>query len=359
MEKVIKRALISVYHKDGIEPIAKKLHELGIEIVSTGGTFDFITSLGLPCTPVESLTHCPSMLHGRVKTLHPTIFGGILYQREDYTDKKEVEEYQIPSIDLVLVDLYPFEETVANGGTEAEIIEKIDIGGISLLRAAAKNFHDVLVVSSQRQYASLLDLLESGQGITSIGERKRFARAAFATTSAYDVAIFNYFDEGSLTALRIAKDNPQVLRYGENPHQKGYYFGDLEQYFDKLQGKELSYNNLQDIEAAIELIGDFKEKPTFAVLKHTNPCGLAMRDTISEAYQAAYEADSESIFGGILIANRSIDKATAESIGDLFFEVLIAPDFDTESLPILSRKTKRILLVQKRRPVGTSLYVPL
>lgn len=352
MEKVIKRALISVYHKDGIEPIAKKLHELGIEIVSTGGTFDFITSLGLPCTPVESLTHYPGMLHGRVKTLHPTIFGGILYQREDYTDKKEVEEYQIPSIDLVLVDLYPFEETVANGGTEAEIIEKIDIGGISLLRAAAKNFHDVLVVSSQRQYASLLDLLESGQGITSLGERKRFARAAFATTSAYDVAIFNYFDEGSLTALRIAKDNPQVLRYGENPHQKGYYFGDLEQYFDKLQGKELSYNNLQDIEAAIELIGDFKEKPTFAVLKHTNPCGLAMRDTISEAYQAAYEADSESIFGGILIANRSIDKATAESIGDLFFEVLIAPDFDTESLPILSRKTKRILLVQKKETSG-------
>lgn len=348
MERVIRRALISVYHKEGIEPIVKRLHQLGIELVSTGGTYDFITRLGLPCTKVDSLTRYPSMLHGRVKTLHPAVFGGILAQRDDASDMDELQTYQIAPLDLVIVDLYPFEETVASGGTEAEIIEEIDIGGISLLRAAAKNFHDVLVVSSQKQYATLLNMLESSNGATSLGERKRFAQAAFATTSAYDVAIFNYFDEGSHTALRIAKDNPKILRYGENPHQKGYYYGDLEQYFDKLQGKELSYNNLQDIAAAVDLISDFEEQPTFAVLKHTNPCGIAMRDSIADAWQAAYEADTESVFGGILIANRSIDKATAEAMGNLFFEVLVAPDFDTESLPILSKKTKRILLVQKK-----------
>lgn len=350
MDKKIARALVSVYSKEGLEPIVRKLNELGVELVSTGGTYDFIKNLGLPATPIEALTHTPEMLHGRVKTLHPTIFGGILAQREDPSDRGELEKYGIQQIDLVIVDLYPFEETLQSGASEEEIIEKIDIGGVSLIRAAAKNFHDVLVVASRRYYPRLESLLEAGNGVTTLVERQRFARAAFGVTSAYDTAIFSYFDEDNLSSLRIATDSPKVLRYGENPHQKGVYYGDLERYFDILQGKELSYNNLQDIDAAVRLMNDFQELPTFAVLKHTNPCGLASRKTIVEAYQAAYEADPESIFGGILIANRSIDKATAEAIGSLFFEILIAPDFDTESLPLLSKKTKRILLLQKDSP---------
>lgn len=350
MEKVIKRALISVYHKDGIEAIVRKLVSLGVEIVSTGGTYDYIVGLGLPCEKVEDFTQYPSMLHGRVKTLHPAIFGGILAQRENASDCTEVAMYNIKPIDLVLVDLYPFEETVQNTNNEAEIIEKIDIGGISLIRAAAKNYKDVVIVASKQYYASLQTILDEQGAVTTIGQRKSFARAAFAVSSAYDSAIFSYFDEDELSSLRIAVDGSNVLRYGENPHQRGFFFGDLEKYFDKLQGKELSFNNLQDIAAAVDLIAEFPNEPTFAVLKHTNPCGLATGETICQAWQAAYQADTESVFGGILIANRSIDKQTAEAIGNMFFEVLIAPDFDTDSLPILTQKSKRILLVEKQHP---------
>lgn len=347
MEKEIKRALISVYHKEGLEPVLRRLHALSVEIISTGGTYDYISSLGIPCRQVEELTHVPSILHGRVKTLHPNVFGGILARRDNTEDAQELRQYNIAPFDLVLVGLYPFEETVASGGTEEEIIEKIDIGGVSLIRAAAKNYQDVLIVSSPSQYPLLLDLLESDNGTTTLVERKRFARAAFAISSGYDSAIFRYFDEEDFSSLRIAFDNPRVLRYGENPHQRGIFFGELETQFDKLQGKELSYNNIQDVASAIELLAEFDEMPTFAILKHTNPCGLSSRETICEAWKSAFEADPESAFGGVLIANRSIDKETAEAIGDLFFEVLVAPDFDTDALPVLMQKNKRILLVEK------------
>lgn len=353
MEKKIKRALISVYHKEGIEPIVQELHQLGVELISTGGTYDFIISRGYPCIKVDSLTQYPSMLHGRVKTLHPHIFGAILAQRSDQSDLEELQKYQISPIDLVIVDLYPFEETIKNGASETDIIEKIDIGGISLLRAAAKNFKDVLVVSSQQQYSILLSLLKDTKGVTSVEVRKQFAKASFARSSAYDTAIFHYFDENGISTLRLSEDNPKTLRYGENPHQRGFFFGDFERYFDKIQGKELSYNNLQDIQAAVELLKDFHDRPTFAVLKHTNPCGLASAETICKAWEKAYEADTESVFGGILIANRSIDKATAESIGNLFFEVLIAPNFNTDALSILSKKSKRILLIEKEYPASS------
>lgn len=355
-ERTIRRALVSVYDKDGIEPIVQKLHQLGVELVSTGGTYDFITSMGIPCLSVESVTAYPHLLHGRVKTLHPAIFGGILAQRDQSDDRQELLQHQIAPIDLVIVDLYPFSQTVASGASEAAIIEKIDIGGVSLIRAAAKNFHDVLVIPSKEYYPQLLNILESRGASSTLSERRHFAHFAFGVSSSYDSAIFNYFDDDSLSALRLTADNPKVLRYGENPHQKGFFFGDFEQYFDKLQGKELSYNNLQDIAAACEIIADFDEQPTFAILKHTNPCGLASRETLHEAWKAAYGADTESAFGGILVANRAIDQETAKAIGDLFFEVLIAPDFDTESLPILAQRSKRILLLQKRQPED-SFYI--
>lgn len=342
----IRRALISVYHKEGIDRIARILHAAEVEIVSTGGTQEYIESLGIPCTPVEALTALPSILGGRVKTLHPMIFGGILARRDNEHDEEQVAQYALPLIDLVIVDLYPFAETVASGASEEEIIEKIDIGGISLIRAAAKNYHDVLICSHRDQYDALIELLERDGCSTTLPERRSYALRAFEVTASYDSGIFNYFDEGAHTALHISGRNPRVLRYGENPHQMGFYYGDLDHYFDKLQGKELSYNNLQDLDAAVHLIQEF-EAPTFAVLKHTNPCGIASRETISEAWQAAYEADTESAFGGILVANRAIDKETAEQISHIFFEVLIAPDFDTEALQILGQKSKRILLLQK------------
>ena len=349
MEKVIRRALISVYHKDGLAEILALLHKEGVEFVSTGGTSAFIESLGYPCVAVEDLTKYPSMLGGRVKTLHPAIQGGILARRSHETDQKEVAEYGLSLIDLVIVDLYPFEATVASGASEEDIIEKIDIGGISLIRGAAKNFEDVVIVPSQADYSTLHEILSARGARTTLQERRHFARRAFAVSSHYDSAIFRYFDGEEHSSLRLTADGAKHLRYGENPHQQGVFYGDLERYFEQLHGKELSYNNLQDIEAAVSLIQDFSE-PTFAILKHNNACGCASRPTLLEAWQAALAGDPVSAFGGVLVANRPVDLETAEEINKLFFEVLIAPDFTAEALPILESKKNRILLRQ-REPI--------
>ena len=349
MEKVIRRALISVYHKDGLAEILALLHKEGVEFVSTGGTSAFIESLGYPCVAVEDLTKYPSMLGGRVKTLHPAIQGGILARRSHETDQREVAEYGLSLIDLVIVDLYPFEATVASGASEEDIIEKIDIGGISLIRGAAKNFEDVVIVPSQADYSILHEILTARGARTTLQERRHFARRAFAVSSHYDSAIFRYFDGEEHSSLRLTADGAKHLRYGENPHQQGVFYGDLERYFEQLHGKELSYNNLQDIEAAVSLIQDFSE-PTFAILKHNNACGCASRPTLLEAWQAALAGDPVSAFGGVLVANRPVDLETAEEINKLFFEVLIAPDFTAEALPILESKKNRILLRQ-REPI--------
>ena len=349
MEKVIRRALISVYHKDGLAEILALLHKEGVEFVSTGGTSAFIESLGYPCVAVEDLTKYPSMLGGRVKTLHPAIQGGILARRSHETDQKEVAEYGLSLIDLVIVDLYPFEATVASGASEEDIIEKIDIGGISLIRGAAKNFEDVVIVPSQADYSTLHEILIARGARTTLQERRHFARRAFAVSSHYDSAISRYFDGEEHSSLRLTADGAKHLRYGENPHQQGVFYGDLERYFEQLHGKELSYNNLQDIEAAVSLIQDFSE-PTFAILKHNNACGCASRPTLLEAWQAALAGDPVSAFGGVLVANRPIDLETAEEINKLFFEVLIAPDFTAEALLILESKKNRILLRQ-REPI--------
>lgn len=348
MEKQIRTALISVFYKDGLEELLSALHAAGISFISTGGTRKFIRELGYECTAVEELTHYPEMLGGRVKTLHPAIFGGILGRRELPEDCEQMEQHGIPPIDLVIVDLYPFEETVAGGGTPEEIIEKIDIGGISLIRAAAKNFRDVLIVSSRRQYPALTELIRERDGVTSLAERKAYARRAFACSSAYDSAIFDYFDDGEQTALRMAYDTPKVLRYGENPHQRGLFFGDLERYFDQLHGKEISYNNLQDIDAGVKLISDFTMAPTMAILKHGNACGCASRGTLLEAWQAALAGDPVSAFGGVFVSNTAIDAVTAAEIDKLFFEVIVAPDYDNDALQILTTKKNRIILVQKQ-----------
>ena len=345
--KKVKTALISVFHKDGLAPIVKKLNELGVKIFSTGGTEKFILELGIDVTPVEDLTSYPSILGGRVKTLHPKVFGGILSRRDHPSDVAQLEQYEIPEIDLVIVDLYPFEKTVASGTSEKNIIEKIDIGGISLIRAAAKNFKDVMCVSSMDQYDEFLEILESGKGEISKDIRKKFAARAFAVSSHYDTAIFKYLNDEEV-AFRESYNTSKVLRYGENPHQKGYFFGDLEALFDKLHGKELSYNNLLDVDAAVNLIAEFKgEAPTFAILKHNNACGLAQRDTIRQAYVDALAGDPVSAFGGILIANTKIDAPTAEEIHKLFCEVVIAPEYDDDALEILKGKKNRIILVQK------------
>lgn len=348
MEKIIRKALISVFHKDGLSEILQELHKAEVGFISTGGTRSFIESLGYPCEAVEDLTHYPSMLGGRVKTLHPAILGGILARRENATDQEEVSRYDIPLIDLVIVDLYPFEETVASGANEADIIEKIDIGGISLIRAAAKNFEDTVIVASKAQYAQLYDILQSQGAKTTLEQRKDFARQAFAVSSYYDSAIFNYMDGGNQSELRITSKHAQALRYGENPHQKAFFWGDLGEYFEQLHGKELSYNNLQDIEAAVQLIQDFDE-PSFAILKHNNACGFASAPTILEAYDTALACDPVSAFGGVLIGNRHIDFATAEHINQLFCEVLIAPSYDHKALEILKSKKNRIILIQKKR----------
>ena len=345
-KKKIKSALVSVFHKDGLDRIIKLLHQNGVKLISTGGTQSFIEGLGIPCAAVEDLTGYPSILGGRVKTLHPKVFGGILGRRENDGDRLQMSQYDIPDIDLVIVDLYPFEDTVASGASEADIIEKIDIGGISLIRGAAKNFNDVVIVASKAQYSPLQNILEENGAITTLEQRKFFAREAFAVSSAYDSAIFNWFDRDTHSDLRLCKNGSRVLRYGENPHQKACYFGDFDAMFTKLHGKEISYNNLLDMDAAVSLISDF-DTPTFAILKHNNACGIASRATIEEAWEAALACDPVSAFGGVLIANGPVDKATAEKINKIFLEVIIAPEYSDEALEILKTKKNRIILVAK------------
>lgn len=352
MEKVIRRALVSVFHKEGLADILSQLHAAGVEFVSTGGTHSFIESLGYPCVAVEDLTQYPSMLGGRVKTLHPAIQGGILARRDHATDQQEVAQYGLSLIDLVIVDLYPFEATVASGASHEDIIEKIDIGGISLIRGAAKNYEDVVIIPSQADYATLSAILSEQGARTTLEQRRHFARRAFAVSSGYDAAIFRYFDGEDASALRLTAEGGQVLRYGENPHQRGVFYGDFARYFRQLHGKELSYNNLQDIEAAVALIQDFSE-PTFAILKHNNACGCASRSTLLEAWTAALAGDPVSAFGGVLVANRPVDAATAAEIDKLFVEVLIAPSYEAEALSILQGKKNRILLEQLQ-PVEAS-----
>ena len=344
--KTIQSALISVFSKDGLAPIVRKLHEQNVTLYSTGGTEDFIKKLGIPVVAVEDVTSYPSILGGRVKTLHPKIFGGILNRQDNETDVQQMKEFQIPQIDLVIVDLYPFEKTVASGASESDIIEKIDIGGISLIRAAAKNFKDTVIVASVEQYATLLDLISTQNGATTLEDRKSLATKAFHVSSHYDTAIFNYFNTDETIYKQSIADG-QILRYGENPHQKGFFFGDFDAMFQKLHGKELSYNNLLDVDAAVNLILEFKnEAPTFAILKHNNACGIATRNTIKEAYLAALACDPTSAFGGVLISNQKINAATATEINALFCEVVIAPSYDAEAISILSEKKNRIILIQ-------------
>jgi phosphoribosylaminoimidazolecarboxamide formyltransferase/IMP cyclohydrolase len=350
--KKITSALISVFYKDNLDTIVKQLGKLGITIYSTGGTQSFIENLGVKVTAVEDLTGYPSILGGRVKTLHPKVFGGILNRRDEASDIKQIQEFDIPEIDLVIVDLYPFEETVASGASEEDIIEKIDIGGISLIRAAAKNFKDVIIVSSREQYESLSKLLDEKNGYSELEDRKKFAAQAFDITSHYDTAIFNYFNKDTqLPVLKQSVRSATTLRYGENPHQKGVFYGKLDEMLEQLNGKELSYNNLVDIDAAVMLISEFEqekdEKVTFAILKHTNACGIASAATPVEAYNKALAADPVSAFGGVIITNHAVDIATAEELNKLFFEVLIAPAFDEEALSLLKSKKNRILLKQK------------
>ena len=345
----IARALLSVYYKDNLEPIIHTLAAQGVELISTGGTQNFIEQLGYPVTPVEKLTGFPSIFGGRVKTLHPSIFGGILYRRNDNGDKKQAEEYNIAALDLVIVDLYPFEETVASGGSEKEVIEKIDIGGISLIRAAAKNFNDVLIVASRDQYADLLHLLESKQCASDLDDRRKFAAHAFDISSHYDTAIFHYFNQSAgLPRFKKSYREERTLRYGENPHQQGNYYGNLEALFEQLNGKELSYNNLVDVDAAIALVQEFENETAFVIIKHTNACGVATASTVKEAYAKALQADTISAFGGILSTNKTIDLEAAEEIHKLFFEILIAPAYEPDALALLRSKKNRILLQQKK-----------
>jgi phosphoribosylaminoimidazolecarboxamide formyltransferase / IMP cyclohydrolase len=347
--KTIQSALISVFSKEGLEPIVRLLNRQNVTLYSTGGTEDFIKNLGIPVIAVEDVTSYPSILGGRVKTLHPKVFGGILNRQDNQSDVAQMIEFDIPQIDLVIVDLYPFEKTVASGASESDIIEKIDIGGISLIRAAAKNFQDTVIVASMNDYGLLLDLISGQNGATTLVNRKLFALKAFNVSSHYDSAIFNYFNKNNEEpVLKISETKGQVLRYGENPHQKGFFFGDFEAMFSKLHGKELSYNNLLDVDAAVNLIAEFENnEPTFAILKHNNSCGLATRKTILEAYNVALACDPTSAFGGVLISNTKIDVETAQEINKLFCEVVIAPSYDNQAISILSEKKNRIILVQK------------
>ncbi|MFM7022601.1 MAG: bifunctional phosphoribosylaminoimidazolecarboxamide formyltransferase/IMP cyclohydrolase [Flavobacteriales bacterium] len=344
--KKIGGALISVFDKDNLEPIVRELGRLGVTMYSTGGTQTFIEELGLAVVPVEDLTSYPSILGGRVKTLHPKVFGGILGRRGLQSDVAQLEQYEIPAIDLVIVDLYPFEKTVASGAAHEDIIEKIDIGGISLIRAAAKNHKDVVIVPSKGQYATLLNLLKEKQGFTDLEDRKALAKAAFNVSSHYDTAIFSYFNDDAEPVFKQSINTSKVLRYGENPHQKGYFFGKMDDMFEQLQGKELSYNNLLDVDAAVNLIAEFRDT-TFAILKHNNACGVATRKTVLDAWNAALACDPVSAFGGVLITNVKIDKPTAEEINKLFFEVVIAPAYDADALEVLKQKKNRIILIQK------------
>lgn len=353
MKKKISSALISVFYKDGLDNLVKLLHELGVKIYSTGGTQQFIEQLGIPVIPVEDLTTYPSILGGRVKTLHPMVFGGILGKRDDQQHLNEMSQYKIPEIDLVIVDLYPFEETVASTNDEKAIIEKIDIGGPSMIRAAAKNHRDVLVVASKKDYAEIEQLLKEQLGETSLDQRRDFAGRAFNICSGYDIAISNYFMKSD--HFNPFDRNAAVLRYGENPHQRGIFYGDLSKLFTQLNGKELSYNNLVDVDAAVQLINEFGDT-TFAIIKHTNPCGIASRSTVKDSWDAALAGDPESAFGGVLSCNAEIDKTTAEAINEIFFEVLIAPSFSEEALEVLRSKKNRILLQQVKKSVPANQY---
>ncbi len=343
--KKISTALISVFHKDGLGTILDLLDKNGVKFLSTGGTRSFIRSLGYDCEAVENLTGYPSIFGGRVKTLHPKVFGGILSRRDNEGDRDEAQKYEIPGIDLVIVDLYPFSETVASGAPQTDIIEKIDIGGISLIRAAAKNFADVVIVPSKAQYGVLADILSAQGAATTLEQRTAFAASAFAVSSGYDTAIYNYFTTltGNKDCLRVAIDGSKDLRYGENPHQQAKYYGDFDRLFSQLHGKEISYNNLLDIDAAVNLIDDF-EQTTVAVIKHNNACGLASRPTVLQAWTDALAGDPVSAFGGIIISNRRIDAATAAEIDKIFFEVIIAPDYDDDALLTLRHKKNRIIL---------------
>lgn len=347
-QRKIARALISVYHKDNLEPIVNLLARHEVEFVSTGGTQDFIEKLGYKVTPVETLTGYPSIFGGRVKTLHPAIFGGILYRRDEAGDVAQAKEFDIAPIDLVIVDLYPFEETVRNGGTEEDIIEKIDIGGIALIRGAAKNFADVLIVASSSQYEGLSELLQSKNGSCDLPDRKKFAAMAFNVTSHYDTAIFNYFNrEFQFASFKKSILQGRALRYGENPHQQGTYYGDFDALFEQIHGKELSYNNLVDVDAAINLVQEFEGEKAFVIIKHTNACGVATGTTVKDAYLKALQADTISAFGGVLATNQIIDLAAAEEINKLFFEILIAPGYDEDALSILKLRKNRMILLQK------------
>lgn len=347
MNRTIHSALISVFYKDGLEPIVRKLHDLGVKLYSTGGTQSFIEKLGIPCTPVEDVTSYPSILGGRVKTLHPKVFGGILARRDFEDDQQHVKEFEIPLLDLVIVDLYPFEETVKQTEDEKLIIEKIDIGGVSLIRAAAKNHKDVCIIASRNQYGELWELLESKNGETSLEDRRKFAAAALTECAHYDVAIAEYFNRTADAGnFQLSFGNKYPLRYGENPHQHAAFYGDIDALFEKLNGKELSYNNLVDVDAACQIISEFKN-PAFAIIKHTNVCGVAERNDVTAAWTAALEGDNESAFGGVLVTNQTITLEVAEKINELFFEILIAPAYEETALTLLKTKKNRNLLQQK------------
>ena len=350
MKRKISSALISVFNKVGLEPIARELDRQGVKIYSTGGTAKFIEELGIEVTAVEDVTNYPSIFGGRVKTLHPKIFGGVLHRRDHDGDLDEALQYDVPPLDLVIVDLYPFEETVASVASKEEIIEKIDIGGIALIRAAAKNFKDVLIISSRMQYKKLLDLLTNGRGQTSLEHRREYATQAFQTSSRYDTAIFNYMSgEKKAQGFNVNIHGRKELRYGENPHQEGTFFGDLDAYFEQLHGKELSYNNLLDVDAAVQLISEFDDhQNAFAILKHNNASGLAIANDLKEAYRGAFGADKQSAFGGVLITNQPITQEVAEEMNSLFFEILITPQIEKEAFGLLSQKKNRILLIQKK-----------
>jgi len=352
----IKTALISVFEKENLDPVLELLAGYNVNLISTGGTKSYIEKKAYNVESVENLTNYPSILGGRVKTLHPNIFGGILARRQEETDLKQLEEYKVNEIDLVIVDLYPFEETLASGADDQSIIEKIDIGGISLIRAGAKNFNDVLIVSGRHQYEELITLLKKGKGSSSLAERKKFATKAFNISSHYDAAIFNYFSsDNEVTTLKISESSGRALRYGENPHQKGTFFGDIDSMFEKLHGKEISYNNLLDIDAAVNLISDFDET-TFAILKHNNACGLASRHQLTDAWKEALAGDPVSAFGGVLITNREIDDDTATEINKIFFEAILAPAYTESALEILKQKKNRIILALKNIELPKKIY---
>jgi len=358
--KTIKSALISVYYKDGLEPIVRLLHANNVTLYSTGGTQTFLESLGIPVIPVESVTGYPSIFGGRVKTLHPAVFGGILYRRDDEGDLAQAAEFNIPALDMVVVDLYPFEETVASGAGDAEIIEKIDIGGISLIRAGAKNFKDTLIVSSRQQYAKTLEILTAKSCATDIEDRRQFAAEAFGVSSHYDTCINQWFVSASEAATPVRKFETlpsQVLRYGENPHQSAVFYGDLDKMFEKIHGKELSYNNLVDVDACVGLIDEFEEAgPTFAIIKHTNACGIATAGTAKDAYLNALSCDPVSAFGGVVITNAKVDVAVAEELNKLFMEILIAPEYDQAALEILQSKKNRIILRRKEVALPKEMF---